>query len=131
MEILLPPGWPRPKGYSNGIAAEGRLIFVSGQIGWDEQERIVSDDFVDQLHQTLTNTVKVLAVAGAAPKNIVRMTWFITDKLDYLQNIRRVGEIYREIIGPNYPTMSMVVVSGLLEDGAKVEIETTAVIASS
>ncbi|MBS1718178.1 MAG: RidA family protein [Armatimonadetes bacterium] len=130
MQILLPPGWPRPKGYSNGIVAEGRLVFVSGQIGWDENERIVSDDFVAQFHQTLSNIVKVLAEAGASPADIARMTWFITDKQEYLDNIAQVGAAYREIIGPHYPTMSVVVVKALLEDAAKVEIETTAVVAS-
>lgn len=104
------------------------MIFVAGQIGWDETETIVSHDFVDQVRQALTNTFKVLAEGGAGPENIVRMTWFVTDKLEYLASRQRIGEVYREIMGSNYPTMSLLVVKDLLEEGAKVEIETTAVV---
>lgn len=128
MEILLPPGWPRPKGYANGISTTGRTIFVSGQVGWDVHECFVSDGFVGQLRQTLLNIVEVLREGGANPEHIVRMTWYIVDKADYLANRAEVGAIYREIIGANYPVMSMVVVKALLEDRAKVEIEVTAVV---
>jgi enamine deaminase RidA (YjgF/YER057c/UK114 family) len=128
MQILHPPGWPRPKGYANGIAAEGRLVFVAGQIGWDEREAIVSDDLVAQIEQALANTLAVLREAGAGPEHVARMTWYITDREAYLARRREIGLVWRRLMGPVFPAMAMVVVAGLIEDGAKVEIETTAVL---
>jgi enamine deaminase RidA (YjgF/YER057c/UK114 family) len=128
MEILLPPGWPRPRGYSNGIAAEGRMVFVAGQIGWDETQTLVSPDFLAQIRQALLNTVAVLNGAGAAPEHVVRMTWFVTDKEAFLRDPSGLGAVYREVMGKHFPAMSVVVVKELIEDGALIEIETTAVV---
>lgn len=128
MQILQPPGWRRPGGYSNGIAAEGRLVFVAGLVGWDENRQFQSDDFIEQTAQTLRNTVAVLAEAGAGPEHITRITWYITDKGEYLARQSELGGVYREIIGRHYPATAMVEVSALMEDRAKVEIETTAVV---
>jgi enamine deaminase RidA (YjgF/YER057c/UK114 family) len=128
MNILQPPGWARPRGYSNGIAARGQLVFVAGQIGWDHQCRFQTDDLAGQVKQALENVVAVLAQAGARPEHIVRMTWYMTDKREYLQASRAIGEAYRSIIGGHYPVMTAVQVSALIEDRAKVEIEATAVI---
>lgn len=128
METLLPKGWQRPKGYSNGIAAEGRLIFVAGQIGWNEQEQFESRDFVRQLDQALANTVAVLAEAAAGPEHIVRMTWYIIDKTEYLAKAKEAGLAYRARMGKHYPAMSVVEVTALMEDEAKIEIESTAVV---
>ena len=128
MEVLQPPGWPRPKGYANGIAAEGRLVFVAGQIGWDERQAIVSDDLVAQLRQALLNTLAVLRETGAGPEHVARMTWYLTDRHEYLARAREVGEVWRALMGRHYPAMAVVEVSALLEDSAKVEIETTAVV---
>ncbi len=125
---LTPPGWPRGKGYSHGVTAEGRMVFVAGQVGWDENEQLPSADFVDQFRQALLNTKAILAEAGAGPEHIARMTWYITDKQEYLSRLKDVGLAYREIIGKNYPAMAVVVVNDLIEDGAKLEIETTAVL---
>lgn len=128
MEILQPPGWPRPKGYSNGISAKGRLVFVAGQVGWTSDGKFPSDDLVAQLRLALQNTVAVLRAGGAGPEHVVRMTWYVTDKRDYVARATEVGATYREVMGKNFPTMALVVVSGLLEDRAKIEIETTAVV---
>jgi enamine deaminase RidA (YjgF/YER057c/UK114 family)/DNA-binding XRE family transcriptional regulator len=128
MQILQPAGWPRPKGYSNGIAAEGRLVFVAGQIGWDEREAIVSDDLVAQIEQVLANTLAVLREAGAGPEHVVRMTWYIADREAYLARRREIGVVWRRLMGKVFPAMAMVVVAGLIEERAKVEIETTAVL---
>ena len=128
MRVLHPEGWPRPRGYSNGIAAEGRLVFVAGQIGWDESQVFRSDDLVAQVRQALKNTLAVLAEAGAGPEQVVRMTWYITDKRDYLDRSKEIGAVYRALMGRHYPAMAMVEVSALMEDRAKVEIETTAVL---
>jgi enamine deaminase RidA (YjgF/YER057c/UK114 family) len=128
MRILQPPGWPRPRGYANGVAAEGRLVFVAGQIGWDASGTIVSDDLVDQLRQTLENTLAVLREAGAGPEHVARMTWYVTDKRDYLARAHELGETYRALMGKHYPAMAVVEVKTLIEDRAKVEIETTAVV---
>lgn len=128
MKMLQPVGWPRPKGYSNGVSASGRMIFVAGQIGWDETESFPAKDFAGQFGQALRNIVAVLAEDGAGPEHIVRLTWFVTDKQAYLKDARRVGEIYREILGRNWPAMSVVEVSALMEDEALVEIEATAVV---
>lgn len=127
-ESLTPAGWGRGKGYSHGIAAEGRMIFVAGQVGWDENERFRSSDFVDQFRQALSNTKAILAAGGATPEHIVRMTWFIVDKDLYLPRVKEVGAVYREIMGKTYPAMAVIVVKGLIEEGALLEIETTGVI---
>ncbi|MDA0230674.1 MAG: RidA family protein [Proteobacteria bacterium] len=128
MQILQPPGWRRPGGYSNGVASEGRLVFVAGLVGWDENSEFQSDDFISQTAQTLRNTVAVLAEAGAGPEHVTRMTWYIVDKQEYVTRQREMGDVYREIMGRNFPAMAMVAVSALMDDRAKVEIETTAVV---
>jgi len=127
-QVIQPPRWSRPKGYANGMVAAGRLLVTGGLVGWDEQQRFVSDDFVEQVRQTLKNTVQVLESGGAAAEHIVRMTWYITDRQEYLERVRELGAAYRDIIGRHFPAMAVVVVAGLLEERAKVEIETTAVI---
>ncbi|HTL49773.1 MAG TPA: RidA family protein [Steroidobacteraceae bacterium] len=127
-EILQPPGWARPRGYANGVAAAGRLVFVAGQIGWDAEQRFVSDDFASQVRQALANVVAVLACAGAQPEHLVRMTWYVTSRDEYNAALAEIGAAYRELIGRNFPAMSVVVVAGLLEPRAKVEIEATAVV---
>ena len=128
MKVLQPEQWPRPKGYACGIAASGTSLFVSGQIGWDERGRFTADDIAGQVRQALLNIVAILAEAGARAEHIVRLTWYVTDKREYLDAQREIGEAYREVMGRHFPAMSVVEVSGLLEDGAKVEIEATAVI---
>lgn len=130
MRTLLPPDWPRPKGYANGIAtsAAGELIFVGGQIGWRPDGSFPEGGFVAQFRQTLENTKAILAEAGAGPEHMVRMTWYITDKQAYLSDLGGVGGAYREVMGRNFPAMAVVVVAGLIEDAAMVEIETTAVL---
>jgi enamine deaminase RidA (YjgF/YER057c/UK114 family) len=130
LQTLLPKGWPRPRGYANGVAASGRLVFVAGMIGWDEAERIVCDDFAGQFRQVLINTLAVLAAAEAGPEHIARMTWFVTDRQDYLAALPALGEAWKELMGRNYPAMAVVIVAGLIEPGAKLEIETTAVVPS-
>ena len=127
-EILQPAGWMRPRGYSNGIAASGRQIFVSGQIGWDAHCRLVSERLSAQVHQALANIVAVLGTAGARPEHVVRLTWFVTSRAEYLAEVRDVGAAYREVFGRHFPAMSVVEVSALVESGAKVEIEATAVV---
>ena len=126
--ILQPSGWTRPKGYANGVAAEGKLVFVGGQIGWNRQNRFESFDLVGQVRQTLQNIVDVLAEAGATPEHIASMTWYLTDKRDYLANLDGVGKAYREVIGRHFPAMAVVEVTALVEDAAKVEIQAMAVI---
>ena len=126
-QILQPPGWPRPRGYSNGVAASGRLVFVAGQVGWVDGV-FASDDLVEQIGQALMNTLAVLRIAGAAPRHVVRMTWYITDKRAYLARTAEIGRVWRALMGDEYPAMAMVEVSALIEDRALVEIETTAVI---
>ena len=128
MKILLPPGWPRPRGYSNGVAVKGRMVFVAGMIGWDAQGEFHSDDLGDQVRQALLNVAEVLKEGGARPEHIVRMTWYVTDKREYLAAGREIGAAYREIIGSYNAAMSAVEVSALMEDGAKIEIEATAVV---
>ena len=128
LRVLQPPGWKAPKGYANGIAARGTLVFVAGQVGWNAGERIVGDDFVAQARQALENIVAVLAEAGARPEHIVRMTWYVVDKDEYLRSGRALGAAYRDVIGRHYPAMSAVQVAGLVEEGARVEIEATAVV---
>ena len=128
MQILNPAEWSAPKGYANGVAVQGRMIFVAGQIGWNAESRFESDDLVDQAKQSLRNIVRVLAEAGARPEHIVRLTWYVVDKKDYLARNGDLGKAYREIIGKHYPAMTLVQVTALLEDRAKIEIEATAVI---
>jgi len=127
-EILQPKGWASPQGYANGIAAEGRLVFIAGQIGWDAEARMAGKDLVAQVEQALKNIVAVLVEAGGGPEHLTRLTWYITDKAAYVARRRDIGVAYRRVIGRHFPAMSLLVVAGLLEDGAQVEIEATAVI---
>jgi len=131
MQILNPAEWAKPKGYANGIAVEGTQVFVAGQIGWNAEAIFDSDDLVDQTRQALRNIVRVLADAGARPEHIVRLTWYVVDKRDYMARNAELGKVYREILGRHYPAMTLVQVAALLEDRAKVEIEATAVIPST
>ncbi len=128
IQVLQPPGWPRPKGYANGVTARGRMVFVAGMVGWDAEGRFPSDDFADQARVALQNVVAVLTEAGAKPEHIVRMTWYVTSKREYLAAGRAIGQAFREIIGAYNAAMSAVEVTALMEDRAKVEIEVTAVI---
>ena len=128
IEILQPEGWVKPRGYSNGIAASGRTVCVSGMIGWDAQGQFHTDDFAGQVRQALQNIVDVLAEAGARPEHIVRMTWYVVDKQEYLAASKATGAAYREIIGRHYPAMTAVQVTALIEDRARVEIEATAIV---
>jgi enamine deaminase RidA (YjgF/YER057c/UK114 family) len=128
MRTLQPPGWPRPKGYANGIEARGRLVFVAGQIGWDETGAFPSADLPGQVRRTLSNVVAVLAEAGAGPEHVVRLTWYVTDRDEYLGSAKEIGLAYREVMGRHYPAMAVVAVAGLIEADAKVEIEATAVV---
>ena len=127
-EAILPAGWPRPKGYANGVVAQGRMLFIAGMIGWDAQGRFPSDDFAAQARQALQNIADVLRDAGGKPEHIVRMTWYVTDKREYLAAYKNIGKVYRELMGRHYPAMTAVEVTALVEDDAKVEIEATAVI---
>lgn len=126
--ILQPAGWAPAKGYANGIEARGRMVFVAGMIGWDGQCQFKSDDFVDQCQQALQNIVETLTCAGATPQHIVRMTWYVKDKKEYLARGKELGQVYQAVIGRHYPVMTLVQVADLVEDRAKVEIEATAVI---
>jgi enamine deaminase RidA (YjgF/YER057c/UK114 family) len=128
IDILQPVNWAAPKGYANGIAAQGRQVFIAGQIGWTAEAKLVGDDFVAQVEQALSNIVAVLKEAGGEPRHLVRLTWYLTDKKEYLAHQRDIGAAYRRVIGRHFPAMSAIVVAGLIEDGAKVEIEATAVI---
>ena len=128
MQVLQPPKWAPPKGYANGIAARGTIVFVGGQVGWNAEQRFESDDFVAQSRQALHNVAAVLAEAGALPGHIARMTWYVVDKREYLANLRGLGQAYREVMGSHYPAMTAVQVVALIEDRARVEIEVTAVI---
>ena len=128
LRTLQPEGWVKPRGYSNGIAGRGTAVFVAGQVGWNAQGQFETDDFVGQVRQALRNIVAVLAVAGARPEHLVRMTWYVTDRREYLDALLQVGRAYREVIGSYYPAMTLVQVSGLVEDRAKVEIEATALL---
>ncbi len=128
MDFLQPPGWARPRGYANGVAASGRSVHVSGMIGWDGQGVFHTDDFAGQVRQTLENVVAVLAEAGAGPEHIVRMTWYVLDKQEYLAAHKEVGQAYRDVIGRHFPAMTAVQVAGLIEERARVEIEVTAVL---
>jgi len=128
MQTLQPPGWARPRGYANGIAAKGRIVFIAGQIGWDGQSQFQTDDLAGQVRQALANVLSVLAEAGGRPEHIARMTWYVTDKRAYLDASRAIGQVYRELMGKHYPTMTAVQVTALIEDRAQVEIEATAVL---
>jgi enamine deaminase RidA (YjgF/YER057c/UK114 family) len=128
-EIIQPKDWVAPKGYANGIAAQGRQVFIAGQVGWNARAIFESDDFVTQVEQALKNIVAVLAAAGGEPRHLVRLNWYVTDKFDYVGRQREIGEVYRRTIGRHFPAMTLLVVAGLLEPRAKVEIEGTAVIA--
>lgn len=128
MKILQPRGWARPNGYANGVAARGTVVFVAGQVGWNARAEFESDDLVDQVRQALANVSAILAEAGASPEHIVRMTWYLTDKREYLARSREIGAAFRELVGGYAAAMSAVQVSGLIEDRAKVEIEVTAVV---
>lgn len=127
-DILNPKSWKPAKGYANGIAASGRMVFCGGLIGWNANQEFETDDFVGQVVQALRNIVAVLAEAGARPEHLVRLTWYVTDKKEYLARLKELGAAYREIIGRHYPAMAMVQVVALVEDRAKVEIEATAVV---
>ena len=128
MRALLPPGWPRPKGYSNGVEAKGRLVFTAGVIGWDETETIVSDSLAGQFEQVLRNTLAILAEAGAGPEHVVRMTWYVTDRDEYVAHLAEIGAAWRALMGRYYPAMAVVAVAALVEPRARIEIETTAVV---
>jgi enamine deaminase RidA (YjgF/YER057c/UK114 family) len=128
MKLLQPPGWAAPKGYANGIAARGTHVYVGGQIGWNAAQVFESDDFIAQTRQTLLNVREVLACADAGPQHMVRMTWYVTDRVEYNARLRELGTVYREVMGKNFPAMTCVEVSGLMEARAKVEIEVTAVV---
>ncbi|MGG6897353.1 MULTISPECIES: RidA family protein [Rhizobium] len=126
--ILQPEGWAKPIGYANGMAATGRMVFVGGQVGWNAACEFESDDFVEQVRQTLKNVVAILAEGGAEPKHITSMTWYFTDKAEYLSNLKGIGQAYRETIGRHFPAMAAVQVVALVEDRAKIEIQATAII---
>ncbi|MCY1293214.1 reactive intermediate/imine deaminase [compost metagenome] len=126
--VLQPEGWSKPVGYANGMAASGRQVFVGGQIGWNSQCHFETDDFVGQVKQTLNNIVDVLAVAGASPEHITSMTWYFTDRGEYLSNLKGIGQAYREVIGRHFPAMAAVQVVALVEERAKIEIQATAVV---
>lgn len=128
LRAVNPPGWARPKGYSNGIVGRGTLLFVAGQVGWDAHEVFASDDFVDQLRQALKNTVAILAAAGAKPEHVARMVWYVLDKQEYVTRAAQVGAVWREVMGRHFPAITLVEVGALVADRARLEIESTAVI---
>ena len=128
MKLLQPPGWEAPRGYANGVIARGALIFVGGQIGWNAQQQFESDDFIAQTRQTLLNIRAVLEAGGAGPQHMVRMTWYVVDRLEYISRLQELGVVYREVMGKNFPAMTCVQVAGLVEERARIEIEVTAVL---
>jgi enamine deaminase RidA (YjgF/YER057c/UK114 family) len=128
MQILQPPGWARARGFSNGIAANGRLVFIAGQIGWTGEGKWEARDFASQFKQAVKNILTVLKEAGGRPEHIVRLTWYVIDKKEYLASLKEVGVAYRDLMGNHYPTMAVVQVTGLVEDEARLEIEATAVV---
>ncbi|MBB3179982.1 RidA family protein [Variovorax ureilyticus] len=128
IKLLQPPGWAPPKGYANGVAARGTMVFVGGQIGWNAQQQFESDDFIEQTGLALRNIVEVLREAGAGPEHMVRMTWYVTDRDEYNRRLGELGPVYRDAMGRNFPAMTCVQVAALVESRAKVEIEVTAVI---
>jgi enamine deaminase RidA (YjgF/YER057c/UK114 family) len=127
-QFLHPKSWKAPKGFANGIVAEGRLVFLAGQVGWNAEQIFESEDFIGQTRQALANIVALVAEAGGKPEHIVRLTWFVLDKRDYLARLRELGDAYRAVMGKHFPAMSLVQVGALVEDKAKVEIEATAVV---
>ena len=130
-QSLLPPGWKRPRGYANGVAASGRMVFTAGVVGWDAEERFVAADLAGQFRQVLVNTLAILAEGGAGPEHIVRMTWYVTSRDEYLASLPAIGEAYRDLIGKNFPAMAVVEGVALVEAAAKIEIETIAVVAEA
>ena len=128
MKKLQPPNWAEPKGYANGVTASGALIFVGGQIGWNAEQQFESDDFIAQTRQALINVAAVLKAGGAGPEHMVRMTWYVTDRVEYNARLKELGDVYRELMGKNFPAMTCVEVSGLVEERARIEIEVTAVL---
>ncbi len=128
MDILQPPGWVRPKGYSNGISATGKLVVTGGMVGWNHNEEFVAEDLVGQAKQTFKNIAAVLSEAGAAPDHVVRLTWYITDRTEYQNCAKKIGSAHQDIFGKHFPAMAVVEVSALMEDKAKIEIEAMAVI---
>lgn len=126
--LLQPPGWVAPRGYANGVAARGTMIFTGGQIGWNAQQQFESDDFIDQTKQTLLNVRAVLEAGGAGPEHLVRLTWYVVDRDEYNRRLKELGVVYREVLGKHFPAMACVQVAGLMEARAKVEIEATAVV---
>jgi enamine deaminase RidA (YjgF/YER057c/UK114 family) len=128
LEFLHPDNWVASKGYTNGVAAEGRQVFVAGQVGWNDRAKFESDDFVAQVEQALSNVMQILVKAGGKPSHLVRLNWYLTDKAEYVARQKEVGEVYRRVIGRHFPTMTLLIVAGILVAGAKVEIEATAVI---
>ncbi|MEN9670356.1 MAG: hypothetical protein RL018_633 [Pseudomonadota bacterium] len=127
-KLLQPEGWLAPKGYANGIAARGTLVFVGGQIGWNAQQQFETDDFIGQAAQTLRNVAAILSAGNAGPEHMVRMTWYVTDRHEYNSRLGELGQVYREVMGKNFPAMACIEVSGLMEARAKIEIEVTAVV---
>jgi enamine deaminase RidA (YjgF/YER057c/UK114 family) len=127
-KFLQPKDWAAPKGYANGIAADGRQVYIAGQVGWNASGEFESDDFVAQSEQTLRNIVQILAEAGGVPHHLVRLTWYVNDRSEYVSRQKELGQVYRRVIGRHFPPMTLVIVAGLLEDRAKVEIEATAVV---
>lgn len=128
LRAVNPPGWSRPKGYSNAMVGRGTFVLVAGQVGWNAQQEFESDDFVAQVRQALGNTLEILAAAGAKPEHVARMTWYVTDKRQYLARLAEIGAAWRELMGRSFPAMTLVEVSALVEDRALVEIETTAIV---
>ena len=128
MQFLHPKNWAPTRGFSNGVTADGRQVFIAGQVGWNARQEIVDDDFIAQVEQALRNVVDVLAEADARPEHLVRLTWYVTDKQEYIRRASEVGEVYRRVIGRHFPAMTLVQVAALVEDRAKVEIEATAVV---
>ena len=128
MRKLQPPDWAEPKGYANGVMARGTLVFVGGQIGWNAAQQFESDDFIVQTRQALINIAAVLKAGGAGPEHMVRMTWYVADRVEYVSRLKELGNVYREVMGKNFPAMTCVEVSGLVEDRARIEIEVTAVL---
>jgi enamine deaminase RidA (YjgF/YER057c/UK114 family) len=125
---LLPPGWPRPKGYANGIAASGRMVFTAGVVGWDAQGRFAAPDMAGQFRQVMLNTLAIIAEGGAGPEHVVRMTWYVTSRDEYVASLPEIGATYRALMGRNYPVMAVVEVAALIEPQARIEIETTAMV---
>lgn len=128
MKLLQPDGWAAPRGYANGVMARGALIFVGGQIGWNAQQLFESDDFIAQTRQALQNILAVLQAGGAGPEHMVRMTWYVVDRVEYIARLKELGTVYREVMGKNFPAMTCVEVSALMEERARIEIEVTAVL---